>query len=93
MEKSGGNLWVSGLGQAVTRILLFCLLDCLSDKTLSLLTLLLYNIKFFFKNLSNLCFYSVFHFVDITHSCILLYPCTLPVRLVLAKHEDGQSEQ
>ena len=45
MEKSGGNLWVSGLGQAVTRILLFCLLDCLSDKN-SLLTLLLYNIKF-----------------------------------------------
>ena len=32
MEKSGGNLWVSGLGQAVTRILLFRLLDCLSDK-------------------------------------------------------------
>ena len=62
-------------------------------KTLSLLTLLLYNIQFLSKILSNLCFYSIFHFVDITHSCILLYPCTLPVRLVLAKHEDGQSEQ
>ena len=40
-------------------------------KTLSLLTLLLYNIKFFSKILSNLCFYSVFHFVDITHYTLL----------------------
>ena len=46
MEKSGGNLWVSGLGQAVTRILLFRLLDCLSDKNSFSFNVFFYKIIF-----------------------------------------------